>query len=889
VDEARIALTDHGRKGSQPVAKQRLLVVDSDARSLRVLEVSLRKAGYNVTTAVDGIDALAKVETEPPDLIISDTNMPEMDGYSFAAEVKNHREWAEIPFIFLSRRTTIEDKVRGLELGVDDFLTKPIFVKEIVTRVKMLLQRKTRESMEHRTSSRTSFSGSLEDMTVIDLLQTVDFSRKSGVLNLAQDHEVGRIFFRDGSIIDAEAGTLQGAEAVYRILSWSQGTFSFEFRNVRRAERITESTAALLMEGMRRIDEWSKLLEGLPPLQTRFEVDYHELAEQLADIPDEVNQILRLFNGERSIMEVVEQSGMTDVGALNIICKLYFDGLVYDPGVEGGPVSSTAKPAEQPVGPEPPASAERPQDQLAESSLDSGDSDIIERSAPTEDARPDAGREGAEPVAETATARPEESRPDESVKAEAAAPAEPPGDEARAEPETPRAEPAPLVDSSEAAPRKEPAPPTAEPAPPTEPTGDTEETGNLPAEDSDVRTSKILSVAGGTASPQKQTEPDADTAAVSSNGAAQRISTLKFVTDEEPKKEPKHEGAAAAPRKSTLTGMPRVQKSPDTSAEKAAETRDGEAAGEAKGEKPATTAEEKVEKTPLEAAPAARKDERADAKDGKKKKDEKTAKKQRKEPSPHKAEDRDDSSVRRENAFFDKGEQTAEEYDSFRDLATVGAEPVSRAPMIVTIILIITAIGAGVAIYFVRANDRSREFDRGGITHHARSDADRAGGDAGDATPVSTDQDAGEVEAAPIPPDAGDTDGAVTGDAEAAVAPDAAMPEAGAVDAGAVETVEVGTSDAAETAAPTPEQVREARQLANRAALIADRSQDEALEMARRATELDPEQSTAWFVIAFVESERGNTDAAREAVERCLARPSAVAGDCRALQRSLAE
>jgi hypothetical protein len=116
-------------------------------------------------------------------------------------------------------------------------------------------------------------------------------------------------------------------------------------------------------------------------------VDYHGLAEQLADIPDEVNQILRLFNGERSIMEVVEQSGMTDVGALNIICKLYFDGLVYDPGVDGGPVTSTAKPAEQPVGPEPPASAERPQDQLAESSLDSEDSDIIERSGPTEGPR----------------------------------------------------------------------------------------------------------------------------------------------------------------------------------------------------------------------------------------------------------------------------------------------------------------------------------------------------------------------------------------------------------------------------------------------------------------------------------------------------------------------
>ena len=173
------------------MAKQRLLVVDSDARSLRVLEVSLRKAGYNVTTAVDGADALAKVQTEPPDLIISDTALTTMDGYAFAKDVKSNPDWSSIPFIFLSRSATIEEKVKGLEIGVDDFLTKPIFVKEIVTRVRILLQRKARESIERRTGSRTAFAGSLEDMTVVDLLQTIDFSRKSGVLHLSQGGDAG--------------------------------------------------------------------------------------------------------------------------------------------------------------------------------------------------------------------------------------------------------------------------------------------------------------------------------------------------------------------------------------------------------------------------------------------------------------------------------------------------------------------------------------------------------------------------------------------------------------------------------------------------------------------------------------------------------------------------
>jgi tetratricopeptide (TPR) repeat protein len=205
------------------------------------------------------------------------------------------------------------------------------------------------------------------------------------------------------------------------------------------------------------------------------------------------------------------------------------------------------------------------------------------------------------------------------------------------------------------------------------------------------------------------------------------------------------------------------------------------------------------------------------------------------------------------------------------------------------VFVVAVAIG-GVLAMRGRENGSGRE--RAAIAHHTRSHADQADGAVGDSTPVSAGQAAGNVEAAPIAQDGGDNDGAMTGDAEAAVASDGASPEVSADDAGdtgGVESLGAGTSDAAEAAASTPEQVREARHLANRAALIAGRSHDEALEMARRATELDPEQSTAWFVIAFVESERGNTEAAREAVERCLARPSAVAGDCRALQRSLAE
>src|SRR5438874_5389114 len=121
------------------MAKQSLLLVDGDTKSLRVLEVSLKKAGFNVTTAVNGQDALGKVETAAPDLIISDTKMPEMDGFEFCQKLKQAPEWAPIPFIFLTSQSNVEDKIHGLELGVEDYLTKPIYVKELITRVKILL------------------------------------------------------------------------------------------------------------------------------------------------------------------------------------------------------------------------------------------------------------------------------------------------------------------------------------------------------------------------------------------------------------------------------------------------------------------------------------------------------------------------------------------------------------------------------------------------------------------------------------------------------------------------------------------------------------------------------------------------------------------------------
>jgi CheY-like chemotaxis protein len=310
-----------------------------------VLEVSLRKAGFMVTAANSVQDALGKLELHAPDLIISETTFPDGDGFELRRRVRATADWSEIPFIFLTAEAAIENKIRGLELGVDDYLTKPIYIKEIVTRINILLQKRQRVRFEERRDNRTRFTGRVQDMPVVDVIQTIEISRKSGVIQFVGERgRQAAIYFRDGRVIDAEAGALQGEDAVYRLLTWSEGEFEVVFRTVRRREVIAMSSQGLLMEGMRRLDEWSRLFEQLPPLTHRFEVDTSELAARLGDVPDDNNRILRLVDGKRTLLEVIDASDVGDLECLQAISRLYFEELLLDLDHGKAPVRDPAKP-----------------------------------------------------------------------------------------------------------------------------------------------------------------------------------------------------------------------------------------------------------------------------------------------------------------------------------------------------------------------------------------------------------------------------------------------------------------------------------------------------------------------------------------------------------------
>ena len=125
----------------QPGVKPRILVVDDEPEAVELVEFNLKQAGYAVLTAADGAEALKKAHAQTPDLIILDVMLPEMDGFEACKVLRLDPATARVPVIMLTAKAAEIDRVLGLELGADDYLTKPFSPRELLLRIKKILSR----------------------------------------------------------------------------------------------------------------------------------------------------------------------------------------------------------------------------------------------------------------------------------------------------------------------------------------------------------------------------------------------------------------------------------------------------------------------------------------------------------------------------------------------------------------------------------------------------------------------------------------------------------------------------------------------------------------------------------------------------------------------------
>ena len=248
----------------------RVLLVDDNPMIIAMLKQALEPHCI-VNVATDSTDALLRSIDDPPDLIISDYQMPGLDGRQLLEKLKARANTARVPFILMASRTDLNEKLKVVRDTVEDFLEKPFYIREAGTHLKHVIDKVALEKMAREAGSgNATLNGSLAQMNVIDLLQSLELGRKNCALTLTNSGERCDLFFSEGQINHAVYGALLGDDAVYKVLTWTSGNFKIDFAGQSKEQSITRSTQGLLMEGLRLLDEANRDNETeVDPFATR--------------------------------------------------------------------------------------------------------------------------------------------------------------------------------------------------------------------------------------------------------------------------------------------------------------------------------------------------------------------------------------------------------------------------------------------------------------------------------------------------------------------------------------------------------------------------------------------------------------------------------------------
>jgi len=186
-----------------------------------------------------------------------------------------------------------------------------------------------------------ALTGTFEDIGFAELLQLLNVSRKSGRLSVWRGTERAELFVVKGDVARAISRRERGPEVVYRILGWKAGEFSFERNDDPVAREISESTEALILEGMKRFDEWERVETELPNMHVVLRQKAFAVNERYETLSPAAQTVLRLVDARRNIATIVRESGLDTVEAVSGVTELLAEGVVeeWDANAHSGEVA----------------------------------------------------------------------------------------------------------------------------------------------------------------------------------------------------------------------------------------------------------------------------------------------------------------------------------------------------------------------------------------------------------------------------------------------------------------------------------------------------------------------------------------------------------------------
>src|SRR5437879_7416392 len=239
------------------IAKSVRLLLAEDNPLVRDLIVKGLEPFCEVEVCKDGADALLKVVDVIPDVILCDYKMPGLDGRQLFEKLRGRDATHHIPFLFMASRADIEERLRPLVDGVEDFIAKPFLIKDLVRVAKKVIDRLHLEKLQKKASRPGVIQGRLEEMSMIDLMQSLEMGQKSCRLIVQSGGAQGELYFASGQCRDAKSGKLEGDDEVYKVVLWTAVGVERDFNaaNASTKTTTTRNTTGLLMEAMRLMGE----------------------------------------------------------------------------------------------------------------------------------------------------------------------------------------------------------------------------------------------------------------------------------------------------------------------------------------------------------------------------------------------------------------------------------------------------------------------------------------------------------------------------------------------------------------------------------------------------------------------------------------------------------
>ncbi len=251
VDIFKHAVTGEELKERLLANRRRAVIIDPDPEETTVLELRLIEQGFEVDQARSAEQAVKVLEKGDIDIVICEMELEQgTDGFKLL-ELARKAEWGKgLPWVFVTGSSAGIDAQKAFDLGAADFLTKPVSADLLVAKLRQIIDREAA-----RSGSKRGVSGSLSEMGLPDMVQVLWHGRKTGALKIRSQAGVGEIHFVNGQVYNALFGNHRGEEAFYAMLALSQGDFVLDPNFVAPQELFNKSPEALLLEGMRRLDE----------------------------------------------------------------------------------------------------------------------------------------------------------------------------------------------------------------------------------------------------------------------------------------------------------------------------------------------------------------------------------------------------------------------------------------------------------------------------------------------------------------------------------------------------------------------------------------------------------------------------------------------------------